>query len=260
MFVAEEGLVTVNGIAITPAQIDQEMQSYGGDDELKAHQEAVYALVSRELLLQEAVSWGLCDRASVVSNPEQVIERLLAEKIEVPVPDEKSCKRYFNENRESFATAPECEVSHIFFSAALTDQAAREAAREKAGAVLVKIKQDPVCFEEMARQESACASSKNGGYLGRISKGQTVPAFESALMAMSQGDLSDQPVETGGGFHIIRVDGREDGEDLPFEILKTWISQNLINHSRQKAVDGYVKGLANKAEVVGFDFASHESE
>jgi peptidyl-prolyl cis-trans isomerase C len=260
MFVAEEGLVTVNGIAITPAQIDQELHGYSGDDQEKARQTAVCTLVTRELLLQEAVSWGLCDRASVVSNPEQVIERLLAEKIEVPVPDEKSCKRYFNENRESFATAPECEVSHIFFSAALTDQAAREAARQQANAVLEKIKQDSDCFEEMARQESACASSVNGGYLGRISKGQTVPAFESALMAMSKGDISERPVETGGGFHIIRVDEREDGEDLPFEILKTWIRQNLINHSRQKAVDGYVKGLANKAEIVGFDFAFCECD
>lgn len=260
MFLAEEGIVTVNGIVITPAQIEREMQNEGEEDPKKGRHNAIYTLVARELLLQEAVNWGLCERASVVNNPEQVIEQLLTKKIEVPVPDDESCERFFNENRESFATAPECEVSHIFFSAPLADHEAREAARQRASEVLEKIHQNPQCFERMARQESGCASAANGGYLGRISKGQTVPAFETALMAMHRGDISEQPVETGGGFHIIRVDDREDGEDLPYEILKTWIRQNLINQSRQKAIDGYVKGLASKAQIEGFDFVVCEGE
>ena len=250
----ETALVTVNGIAITQDQINKELASHSADLVDDVWRVAVRALVVRELLLQEAVKWGLCDRDGAMNQPETTVRKLLAMQIKVPAPDEESCKKYFNENRDDFSTAPQCEVSHIFYSAHLDDEAAREKARLKASIALEKIKAMPELFEEIARAESACHSAAKGGSLGRISKGQTVPAFESAVMAMRKGEISAQLVETEVGFHIIRVDEREEGEDLPFEILKQWISQYLGEQSWQKAVNGYVEGLASKAEIKGFQF------
>lgn len=253
----ETALVTVNGIAITQDQIDKELVNHTYDLVDDAWRAAVRALVVRELLLQEAVKWGLCDRDGAINQPEKTIEKLLAVQIKVPAPDEESCKSYFEENRNNFSTAPQCDVSHIFYSAHLGDQEAREEARLKARVALEKIKAMPERFEEIAKAESACPSASKGGSLGRLAKGQAVPVFESAVMAMQRGEVSEELVETEVGFHIIRVDEREEGEDLPFEILKSWISQYLGEQSWQKAVNGYVEGLADRAEIKGFKFDKH---
>jgi len=258
MIAREEAFVSVNGVTITQAQINQELLSYSAKSQDGALRKAIRTLVVRELLIQEAVNWGLCDRDSVINHPQVVIDKLLAVQIKVPEPDDASCERYFNENKANFSTAPLCEASHIFFPAPQGDQKARDEARDKANSALAKVKDNPGCFNEVARLESICSSAVNGGSLGAVTKGQTVPAFESALMSMNEGDISEEPVETEVGFHIIRVDERVEAESLPFDVFKSWICQHLSEQRRNKAVSGYVKGLADKAEIRGFDFGGEQ--
>lgn len=254
MIAMEGAEITVNGIAITRRQIDLELPNHLTGEPDAVRRVAIRALVVRELLIQEAVKWGLCDRDGALNQPEKTIEKLLALQIKVPAPDEASCQRYFDEHRNHFSTAPQCEVSHIFYAARLEDAQKREQAKQRARAALEKINANPELFEAIAKAESDCSSASQGGSLGRITKGQTMPAFESAVMAMSKGAISSELVETEVGFHIIRVDEREEGEGLPFEVLKSWITQYLGEQSWQKAVGGYVDGLAERAEIIGFEF------
>lgn len=254
MIAREIAAITVNGIAIRSSQIEEEMLNHTAECPQAARQASIRALVVRELLLQEAVRWGLCDLNNAINKPEEAVERLLAVQIKIPDPDEASCERYYKDNSDNFSTASQCEASHIFFPAPLADAAARRKARQKAERVLLKIKQNPDCFDEIARLESACPSAAKGGALGQILKGQTVAAFEAALMGMSKGEISSEPVETEVGIHIIRVDERVDGEELPFLVLKKWIFEYLRGQGRQKAIDGYVRGLADKSEIIGFEF------
>jgi len=249
----ETAHITVNGIEITQAQIDEERSNHSTEEPDAVRQAAIRALVIRELLMQEAVKQGLCDRDGAINQPDETVERLLASEITVAAPDEADCKAYFKKNRENFSTAPLYEASHIFFPAPLGDHAAREEIRGKAVAALARIKEAPDCFDDIARSESACSSAKKGGYLGQLTKGQTVPAFEAALMTMKEGDISMQPVETEVGFHIIRVDERIEGEDLPFDMVKSWITQTLTEQRWNKAVGHYVGDLAGRAQVDGFD-------
>ena len=253
MIAMEAAHVTVNGIEITQAQIDEEHSNQLAEKPQDARQSAIRSLVIRELLLQEAVKRGLCDRDGALNQPDEAVERLLALEIKVSAPDEASCERYFEDNRESFSTAPLYEASHIFFPAPPGENAERGKIREKAVGALERIKENSDCFDDIARSESACSSAIKGGYLGQLTKGQMVPAFEAALMTMGKGDISTQPVETEVGFHIIRVDERIEGEDLPFDMVKSWISQYLAGQRWQKAVDRYVGGLAGQAQVDGFD-------
>lgn len=245
--------ITVNGIEITQAQIDEECSNHSAEKSRAARRSAIRSLVVRELLLQEAVKRGLCDRDGAINQPDETVERLLASEIEVSAPDESDCKSYFKNNRESFSTAPLYEASHIFFPAPPGEHAEREDIRAKAVGALGRIKENSDCFDDIARSESACSSAIKGGYLGQLTKGQTVPAFEAALMTMNEGDISTQPVETEVGFHIIRVDERIDGEDLPFDMVKSWISQTLTEQRWKEAVGRYVSGLAGQARVEGFD-------
>ena len=254
MIAKDAAFISVNGIAIAQVQIDQEMMNHSALTDVQARQTSIRALVVRELLLQEAIKWSLCDLDGAINKPDEAIDKLLARQIKVPSPDEASCERYFEENRDNFLTAPVFEASHIFFPAHPGDEEMRSKAKNKAMLAVQKIKDNPDCFADIARQQSACSSASNGGRLGHVAKGQTVPAFESALMVMSKGEISALPVETEVGFHIIRLDDREGGENMPFDMLKSWIFETLTAQRREKAISGYVRGLADQAQIGGFDF------
>lgn len=244
--------IEVNGIKISIEQINEEVQYHPAENLQEAKEQAMRALVVRELLIQEAVRQGVCDRDGAMAGPDDVIDRLLEKEITVPEADEDVLRHYYNNNKSRFHTAPLFQVSHIFLPALPEDKEEREKSRQKAADILAQIKSDPSLFEKMARAHSACTSAKEGGHLGQVTKGQTVPAFEAAIMAMQAGDLSDEPVETEVGIHIIKVHEREDGRPLPFDSVKSWIADFLKQQSWQRAVSQYVQILAGKAEISGF--------
>lgn len=59
-------------------------------------------------------------------------------------------------------------------------------------------------FEALAQQFSKCPSGKKGGDLGFFAKGQMVPEFERAAFVLDKGKITEKPVRTKFGFHIIK--------------------------------------------------------
>lgn len=244
--------ITVNGVKISTEQINAEVQYHPAKSLPDAKYEAMQALVIKELLIQKAAALGLCSRDEAIKKTDQIIDDLLASEISVPEPDEESCKRYYENNRKRFFTSPLFEVSHILYLAPPEDENTRGLAREKAENALERLKNNPALFEPIAKEESGCSSAKDGGRLGQISKGQTLPAFEAALMNMKEGEISSEPVATEVGYHIIKVHKRAEGKQLPFESAKDWIADFLKSQSWQRSFSQYVQILAGEAEISGF--------
>lgn len=242
--------ITVNGVKITPEQIDSEVQYHPAGSLPEAKYGAMQALVIRELLLQKAVKLGLCGRNP--ESPDEVIDMLLAQEISVPDPSSEECRRYYDNNKKQFYTSPLFEVSHILYLAPPEDKEARKIAKEKADFSLAKILKNHAAFEAIAKSESACSSGREGGRLGQIGKGQTVPAFEAALLSMKEGDISREPVATEIGYHIIQVHKRGEGELLPYDTVAEWIGDFLKQQSWRRAFSQYVQILAGQAEISGF--------
>lgn len=244
--------ITVNGIKITSEKINDEVQHHPAESLSDAKYEAMQALVVKELLIQRAADLGLCNHEEAVKNPDEVLEALFDKEIEVPEANEETCRRFYEQNKERFFTSPLFEVAHILYPAVPSDGTERELAMEKAQRALECISKKPDSFESIAKEESACSSAKMGGHLGQITKGQTTPAFEAALLGMQDGDISAQPLASEFGYHLIKVYKRVEGKQLPFEAVNEWVADYLQQQSWQLSFSQYVQLLAGQAEVSGF--------
>ncbi len=70
-----------------------------------------------------------------------------------------------------------------------------------------KITVDGEDFKKIAQSYSTCPSKKKGGDLGWFTRGAMVPEFERAVMGLSVGQITREPVKTQFGYHIIQRTG-----------------------------------------------------
>ncbi|MDJ1159924.1 peptidylprolyl isomerase [Chelatococcus sp. SYSU_G07232] len=259
---AGQARVSVNGVAIERAAIAREVQHHPAPSPTAAWKRAAQALVVRELLLQEARRLGLApaprtDAAGRRETDEEALIRALVEReVVTPVPDEETCRRYYEQNRHRFRSPDICEAAHILFAARRDDAEAFAAARAQAEAVLALLRERPGAFAELARIHSACPSAAQGGNLGQITPGETTPEFEAALVALAPGELTPEPVVTRYGVHIIRLAQRHPGRELPFALVHARIAAYLAVAVEQRAMAQYVGVLAGRATITGVEMGA----
>jgi peptidyl-prolyl cis-trans isomerase C len=257
--------ITVNSVEIDEASIAAEVQNHPAATMFEARAEAAQALAIRELLVQEARRRGIVPAPRDLgegkreTDEDSLVQQLLELDIEVPEPDEAACQRYYENNRKRFVTPPVYEAAHILLPAAPDDDAARRAADAKARELLAVLRDEPDRFAEMARAESACPSARDGGVLGRITRGQTTPELESFMDAVEPGQICPAPVATRYGVHILRLDGREDGEPLAYESVRERIAAYLTAQAWNRAVAQYIRILAARADIRGVDLDAANS-
>lgn len=251
--------VAVNGVAIPRDRIAREIQNHPADTPIKAWIGAARSLVVRELLLQEARRIGVTAAARDdgkgrrETEEEASIRALVEREITTPLADTESCRRYYEQNRRRFHSPALFEAAHILIAADARDKTAYAAARETAAALIARLKNEPALFADLARAHSACPSAAEGGHLGQITSGQTTPDFERALVALAPGAITAEPVATRYGFHIIRLDRRIEGRELPFEAVAGKIADYLADNVRRRATAQYIARLVSGAVITGVD-------
>ena len=248
-------LVTVNRVVIPEDEINLESAFVDEGSIEERRDEAARHLAVRELLRQRAQALGI---ASADAEAEAAIEDLLARELDVPEADEDACRRYFESNRARFRTPEEIELRHILLAAAPDDPGARTRQRDAAEAVVAELRQDPGRFGELAGRHSDCPSADQGGHLGVVGRGQTVPEFEQVVLRLPVG-LAERPVETRYGFHVVEVMQRAGGEPLAYEDVRHLIADYLRERSWRRAVSQYVGQLAADAEIEGVDIEVPDS-
>ncbi len=170
-------------------------------------------------------------------------------------------RRYYDQHREEYRLPEQVNVRHILIKTPApgpdgkVDEKSVQAARTKAEDILKKLKAGAK-FEDLAKKFSEDpGSAKNGGSLGMISRGRTVPEFEKAAFSLPKGQLSDI-IQTSYGFHILRVDDKQEARLKPLDEVKSSIEPVLAQEKSARAAETLANSVQADARTKGLEKAA----
>ena len=234
-------LAMVGGAPITDVDVDEFLSGLGARGQSYNNPEGrkiiLEQLVATRLLLLDAKR-NLFEaepafKAQLAKMKDSLLSNYAAEKVisQVSV-SEAEAKDYYEKNTDKFMTGETVNASHI-----LVDTA------ESAMEILEKINAGEMSFEEAALTYSNCPSKANGGNLGDFGKGQMVPEFDTAVFSMEVGEITQTPVQTQFGYHLIKLISKSENTTAPYEELAAEIKEALLNEKRRAAYDSKINQL-----------------
>jgi len=168
---------------------------------------------------------------------------------------------YYNQHRDEYRVPEQAKVSHILIKTPLpgpdgkVDEKGVAEAQGRAADLLKQLKAGAK-FEDLAKKYSEDpGSAKESGALGWIGKGKTVPEFEKAAFSLPKGQISDL-VKTSYGFHIIRVDDRQDAHMKTLDEVKDQIEPILKQQKAQQVAQKLADDLVQQAKTQGLEGAA----
>jgi peptidyl-prolyl cis-trans isomerase SurA len=166
----------------------------------------------------------------------------------VPDPSDEDAEKFYKEHPADFELAEEILVRHVLIATGPgTTEEEKAAAKAKAEEALAEIRAG-ADLAETAKRISAGPTAADGGSLGWIRRGDTVPDFEAAIFALEKGALSDV-VETMIGFHIIRVEGKRAARKVPFAEVKDAIKRRIVEDQVGTEFKAWLDKLRQNAYV-----------
>ena len=227
--VCAQNAAIVNGKAIPKAQLDKLVQKSNQADNPQVREQAREMLVTRELILQEANNRGVMQKESVREQLEQskmgvLIAAVFEDYVEREGVAEADLKAAYEQVKSQY-TGKEYHVEHILVE--------KEA---DAKAITAQIKSGSN-FEQLAKEKSKDpGSAPNGGDLGWVSDKALVPEFSKAMVQLKKGQITDKPVKTQFGWHIIKLDDVRDVKAPSMEEIKDQLKQMITaDQNWQKA-------------------------
>jgi len=216
------------------------------DAELKAFYERNKATYANSIPEKRKVKFVLIDTAKLEAQAAITPQELQA---------------YYNQHLDDYRVPEQVKVSHILIKTPLAgadgkiDSKGVEEARKKAQDILNQLKAGAK-FEDLAKKYSEDpGSGKQGGSLGWMGRGRTVPEFEKTAFSLPKGQLSGL-VQSSYGYHIIRIDDKQQAHVKPLAEVKDQIEPVLKQQKAQRAGENEANSLLNQARSDGLDKAA----
>lgn len=145
-------------------------------------------------------------------------------------------RQYYDQHKNEYILPERVKAQHILFKTQGKTPEEIAKIKEKAQMVLERAKKGED-FGALAKQYSEDVTAKSGGDLGDFGRGQMVPEFEKAAFSLGVGGISDL-VQSQLGIHIIKVNGKQEARERPFEEMKEAIRPIVeTRKAEQKASD-----------------------
>jgi len=198
------------------------------------------SLITRDLLMREALRRGLDRQRSVRERLEQarksiLLETLLREVAEnSPGLSDEALRNYYEQNRESLKEGERVRVRHILFK----DKRPAEEAVVKAK------KRYP--FDELMKEAEAAGGTTAD--LGLIERGAYDKEFEEAAFGAAENSITG-PVKTVYGYHVLQVLEKRPAGLPPFDEVRGKIAADLREAVQREAFENLVNGLKKRAKI-----------
>lgn len=198
-------------------------------------------MVNTRLVAAEARRTGLNDNAAVkrrlASIEAQVLEQeFMNRKLEGAVTDAALQARYQEFLKEN-APGEEVHARHILVKT------------EAAAKAIIKQLQGGADFEKLAKEKSTGPSGKNGGDLGYFTFERMVPPFSKAAFQLKPGSITQAPVKTRFGWHIIKSEDKRATKPPSFAATKTQMAEEVRKNFSDEIIEGLKKNA--KIEIFG---------
>jgi len=236
-----QNVATVNGKPIPAAKVDQvvkQVVAQGKATDSPQLREAIKKdLIGREVLIQEADKQGVGTRPEVknaIDNARQsiIINAMLADYIKKnPVKDADITAEY-NKFKAQVGDK-EYHARHILVGT-----------EDEAKAIIAKLK-GGAKFEDLAKQSKDPGSAQNGGDLDWASPASFVPEFSKAMTSLQKGAITETPVKTQFGYHVIKLEDTRAAKIPPLEEVKQQVAEQL----QQRKLAAFREELMKKAKI-----------
>lgn len=200
-------------------------------------------LAARKLIGEAAEKAKLADdpavKSQLVSAREQVLQQAyLNRKVKSELTDAKLKARY-DELIKQQPPQEEVHARHILTASEADAKAALEEVKKGGD------------FTEISKKRSTGPTASTGGDLGFFTKDKMVPAFAEAAFALQAGQVTQTPVQTQFGWHIIKVEARRKAEPPKFDEVRGQIAQMMEG----EVVEKLVADLRKNAKIEQYDWA-----
>lgn len=244
LFKADVTYATVEGQPLKGAEIKEfikllppQLQQVPAANADQMVEMIVNQMVNDKLVAKQAAADKLTESAEVKRRvqdaQDQIVRDYFVEKnLEGKVTDAQVKKKY-DELVASMPTELEARARHILV---------KEEAL--ANELIAKIKKGEK-FEDLAKEHSLDPTKENGGDLGYFVKSAMVPEFGNAVFSMKKGEVTQKPVKSQFGWHVIKVEDTRPQEKPAFDQVKERIKAQLNDEQIRKMVED----LRNKSKV-----------
>jgi len=160
-------------------------------------------------------------------------------------------QQYYNQHLKDYQIEDQVKVRHILVKVDGTDPKADAAAKAKAQGILDQLHHGGD-FADLAKKNSDDPGSKEqGGELGFLKHGATVPEFDQAAFSLQPGQTSGL-VRSKYGYHIIQVEEKQTAHTRPLSEVKAAIQATLTRQKEAQQEQAYAQQLATEAQKNGF--------
>jgi len=250
---AADVIATVNGHDITKEDANRYMMVTGSpkkyaDITPQEQTQITDRLVERELFVETATKSGVDKDPEYIemlktTKDDLMVNQWMKKQFDESVVSDSDAKTYYEKNKEKYKTPEQVRASHILVK---SESNATEIINELKPLHGDDLKKK---FAELAKSKSTGPSGKNGGDLGYFGKTQMVKPFSDAAFALKVGEITQKPVKTQFGYHIIYLTDKKPASTKSFEEVKPQILATLKQDQFRKNIEKKLKELKGSAKI-----------